>query len=392
MIDAEKPKHPYFCRWLAGGHQPGEEEPFPADSHGFVQLAEQEGVAPLLYWHYHHGRWPPEMPGQLRSDLVRAYYNTVAHNTLLLQELDKLLGLFSQADIPVMVLKGGALVDGMYDDVGLRPMHDLDLLIPENRIGQALALIQSIGYFPAEVEISPGIHWEAVHNTYWRGGPDGRAGLELHWNLIAGQADNRSVQADWFWQQLELVPGRSKLLAGRHLPQLHPTAHLLYLAAHLMLRHGGNNERLIWFYDVDRLVRLGRVDWAVFEAQAHTLGWGALARYVLQGAAQRFGTPLPPGLLEALAGEEKWQEFLLAHRKMVGNFSRLERTWASLRHFPWPLRLRMVLALFFPSPAYLRWRYRPNPVWVWPFYYLSRWIEILKELFAAVFSFTKKQT
>jgi hypothetical protein len=383
MIDKEKPDYLHLCRVFSGHEKLAWNEICMGEGRTFLEMAEAEGAAPMLYWHLKDGRWPVEMPETILGELTRSYYNTVAQNSLLIQELFRVLDVFSQEDIPVIVLKGGALV-WFYEDMGLRPMQDLDLLIPDDQLTRALGLIQKMGYCPAEVEISPGINRQVVHNTYWRGGPDGRVGLELHWNLIAGQADDRSVQVDWFWQQVEWLTGKGPLFSSRLIPQLHPTAHLLYVAAHLILRHGGNNERLIWYYDADRLIRSGRVDWESFKEQAHTLGWGAVARYVLEGVVTRFATPIPSGLPESLSTGETWETFLIERRKKIGRLSRLDHTWKSLKHFSWPLRLRMIFALFFPNPNYIRWRYVPHPEWTWPLYYFYRWGEMSKELLYTV--------
>ncbi|HNB51565.1 MAG TPA: nucleotidyltransferase family protein, partial [Anaerolineales bacterium] len=215
-------------------------------------------------------------------------------------------------------------------------------------------------------------------------------GVELHWNLIAGHADDRTISVDWFWEQMENLPGRSRIFRDQQIPQLNPTAHLLYLAAHLMLRHEGRNERLIWFYDVDRLIRSGRVDWEVIEKLAQSFGWGALVRYVIEGATSRFGTPFPPEVVNRLCSEIEWHKFLVARQKMAGHITRFEQTWRSLRHLAWPLRGKMIFALFFPSPDYLRWRYRPKPVWIWPIYYLYRWGEVIKELLENLNPFGKQ--
>ncbi len=386
----EKPGYLNFCRVLAGENQLVWDERLIGNSRLWVEKAEGEGVAPLLYWHFKDGDWPGDMPEPVRGALTRIYYNTVAQNSLLYRELFKLLALFAEGGISAIVLKGGALVHGYYEDIGLRPMRDLDLLIPKHQVAHALDLIQTLGYLPAEVEISRGIHQQVSHNAYWRGGPDGRVGLELHWNLIAGEADARTVKVDWFWDQVEFVPGKGHLLLHHSIPQLHPTAHLLYLAAHLMLRHGGHNERLIWFYDVDRLIRSGRVDWALLETQAHTFGWGALVRYVLEGVAARFGTPLPAGLLGKLSEGEAWQAYLEARETLAGSFSRLDSTWNSLKYLSLNVRFRMIFALFFPSPDYICWRYQPHPEWSWPFFYFYRWAEVCKEVVYRAFPFVKQ--
>ena len=382
MSDVVQSEFLTLCQVLRGDREAVNALPHEAATRMAVR-AEAEGVAPLLYWRLQEMGWPVGM-ADVRGRLTRTYYNTLAQNTLLLLELAKLLDLFSQADIPVIVLKGGALADGYYDDIGLRPMGDLDLLLPEPDIERALDIIRARGYQPADVEISQGILRHVAHHESWRGGSDGRLGVELHWHLIAGPADNRNVPVDWFWKQMEWRAGRS-VLSGIKIPQLTPTAHLLYLAAHLSLRHGGNNERLIWIYDADRLIRSRRVDWPAFERQARHLGWGAQVRHLLQGSAARFQTPLPEGLEVRLAPAGEWQSFLARRETLTGSMSRLESNWHALKHLAWPLRVRMMVALVFPSPAYLRWRYQPDPAWIWPLYYLYRWGEIGKEIRGKVF-------
>jgi hypothetical protein len=42
--------------------------------------------------------------------------------------------------------------------------------------------------------------------------------------------------------------------------------------------------------------------------------------------------------------------------------------------------LRLAGSLLFPSPAYLKWRYHPQPEWTWPLYYFKRGAEWLGEI------------
>lgn len=367
-----------LCRLLAGESEPLWATWGPEKSTHWVQAAEGEGVAPLLYWHYQSIGWPAEMPFPVREALTRIYYNTVAYNTMRLQELIKVLAIFAEAKIPVLVLKGAALVDSYYDDLGLRPMGDMDVLIPQAKLEMAFEIVRGLGYSPADVEIFSGIRREVWHHESWRGGAGKQIGLELHWQLIAGPADDRNVSVDWFWAHAETLPGRSQFLRGHFIPQMHPTAHLLYLAAHLSLRHGGNQERLIWFYDADQLVRSGRVDWKTFIQQAHILGWGAPARYILEGASHRFGTILPK-ILSQLSDGTAWDTFLSERETKTGRISRTVETWQRVRHLKRSIQVRWLFALFFPQRAYLHWRYQPNPSWLWPFYYVFRWWDIARD-------------
>ncbi len=47
-----------------------------------------------------------------------------------LKELDNLSHMFAQAEIPMVVLKGICFMLTIYPDIGLRPMGDMDILVP----------------------------------------------------------------------------------------------------------------------------------------------------------------------------------------------------------------------------------------------------------------------
>jgi hypothetical protein len=62
----------------------------------------------------------------------------------------------------------------------------------------------------------------------------------------------------------------------------------------------------------------------------------------------------------------------------------LERTWGALGHLQPGMRLRLLAALIFPSPAYMRWRYKVRRGWL-PLYYARRWLEISGEFVRGLF-------
>ncbi len=376
-----------ICRALATPPGPIHWEDWtPGDWRLAGRIARQEGVAPLLYWTLHR-IWPERMPLGMRQQLEHAWYNTTAHNTLIFAELEKILAGLAQAGIPVIVLKGGALAAILYEEIGLRPMGDLDLLIRPADLDAALAVARAQGYTLAEAEITPRLNRQISHNEYLLGGPENRIGLELHWNLIAGNADDRAVPTDWFWGQTQSALISGDFAAGKmEIPHLSPTAHLLYIAAHLVLRHGGQEERLIWFYDVDRLVRAGQVDWETLARQSSRLGWGPLTRYVLEETALYLNTPLPPGIAVKVASGEAWAAFWRARGTAVAQASPFSRTSRALGHFRLGARLRVLAALVFPSPAYMRWRYDPKPAWLWPAFYGYRWAAILGGMVRSLFN------
>lgn len=109
-------------------------------------------------------------------------------------------------------------------------------------------------------------------------------------------------------------------------------------------------ERFTYQYSLEHLLRQ--------HAASPRLIW----RYDLLLLAQRLGDSLPP----ASAGSPA--------------VTFLDNTKASLRQLPPGALLRLSGSLLFPSPAYIQWRYHPQPRWTWPLYYFKRAAEWLGEI------------
>jgi hypothetical protein len=72
-------------------------------------------------------------------------------NHTLRRELAQAAACLNGIDIEPLLLKGAIrLVDDIYPDLGWRFMRDLDLLIPRDRAGGAVACLGSLGYRPIE--------------------------------------------------------------------------------------------------------------------------------------------------------------------------------------------------------------------------------------------------
>ncbi len=109
-------------------------------------FAELHSVAPLLHYHLRHfdglGLIPPEAQRRLLQLSHRAGYQ----NRHFSQALRELLEVFAEASIPVIVLKGLSLVELIYGNLGLRPLIDINLLIPREKLDKARNILLRTGY------------------------------------------------------------------------------------------------------------------------------------------------------------------------------------------------------------------------------------------------------
>jgi hypothetical protein len=275
---------------------------------------------------------------------------------ILLDELGRILAALHGVGIPALVLEGAALANSAYPDPGLRPMRDLDLLVRRRDLERAVAALKCLGY--------RGLMCNYLRcHVFMHGGASGDTAVEVHWNLVENSERHDPAAVERLWGQAEPL----RLEGGQEGLTLNPTAHLLYLCAHLWRQHG-KNPRLLWCCDLHLLAGCGRVDWEALLEGARASGWGAAARGALGLAQRYFGTELPGrvlAVLEASRGGEAGGEAVRAQAA---------ETWRGLS---WRDRLDMLSGLLFPNPGYMRWRYRPDPVWLWPAYYPIRWVNLL---------------
>lgn len=342
-----------------------------------IESAERERVAPLLYHQLLSSGWPESTPPHLARRLKSAYYNASGLNLMLYEELARVL---NSLGARVVLLKGAALASTLYSNIALRPMSDLDLLLPRGQMDVAIETLRSLGYSEFTPEMAPGLA-EAVHyHAALHGGPHGKVGVELHWGLIAGEADWRSPSIDWFWSETEPWTFESPTAGRLEALQLKPTAHLLYLAAHLLLQHGSAHAQLVWYHDVHLMIRDwgSRLDWDVLRSRAREFRWTAALAGALEASREYFGTPLPEGFLESLVVEEDAAAERLVRSK-ADPMTRGTRVWGELSSLDWRGRARLVRSILWPSPHYMRWRYAPRPTWLWPLCYPYRWGVVLLE-------------
>ena len=157
---------------------------------------------------------------------------------------------------------------------------------------------------------------------------------------------------------------------------------------------------LRWFYDIHLLVEREsrRIQWDELVARAREFRWAAAAYAALKGARDRFCSPsagegdtwLPPGVLEALAEASDLQAGRLVARRADSLQTRATGVVAAASSLSPLARLRLLLVIVMPSPAYVRWRYKPRPHWLWPLCYPYRWLDVLREGLTTLWRMAKR--
>ncbi len=287
-----------LCRILEGAFDPAAARralpalPARVDWRALIGLSGTNLVTPLMGLALERCGWAEELEPELRGYFRAMTEAARERNAMLRRDLLRIAGATERAGIPLMPLKGAIrLVDGLYEDDGWRFMHDLDLLVPADRLEETRRLLEGLGWRPmSDDPCHLGLHLPPMIH------PDSDSVLELH---------GRAVPA---WLEA-LLPAAALFARARpfrvedvtlQLPDA--TDQLVHLVVHGQLMHGHLYTGRLLLRDLVELVRLvDRSGPAALDAmmrrlqrQGHRLA-GELALTTARATLPRAAAALPEG-------------------------------------------------------------------------------------------------
>jgi len=191
-------------------------------------------------------------------------------NQRLLQQVSPALAALADAGIPTMVLKGVPLGLTYYEDLGVRPMSDLDLLVPFTRFREAVGIIDPLG-FAGDPITEPALRYFHSRPSVAASGTE----IDLHF-LVHEALGLRGVPAAWahdFWSVdigLDEFWSRALPLQVAGVATTAPAPEDLLL--HVLVHGSGNDSgaSLRWIADAVTIIdRIGNsLDWDLVVQQA----------------------------------------------------------------------------------------------------------------------------
>lgn len=265
----------------------------PLDWEYLAATAAAHGVAPLLYRHLPAGNG---VPSEARERLRHAAGAAALQGIQAAAQLGEILPAAERAGLPLLLLKGSALVQSVYGGRCIRPMSDIDLLVPPDALPLAETVFARLGYTASLPQARFGRSLERLADgvQYRR---DGAAlHLDVQWGLVPLllrpllPADAAGV-----WQRAQPLA-----VAGGSVHALGPEDLLLYLCIH-HFSHGG--QALLGFCDIAETVRQleGRLCWETVVTRASEWRADAIAACWLAWARRHLAAPVPADVIAALA-------------------------------------------------------------------------------------------
>jgi hypothetical protein len=345
-----------------------------ADWAGLPALAEAHGMAPLLHTHLKAAGITP--PLAVKRKLQALYLRHRQAGRVQAHILRDVVAAYAAADIQALVVKGAALAHLVYPDPALRPMSDLDLLVPKSELEHAREVLAGLGFSaPAFGDALPHRHLAAA--TLQAEGVTIQ--IEIHHRLLSDYRDHAMAYVRSFLPGAKACArSRPAQIDGLTLPPrpfalgdltAYTLSHedmLAHLCRHLVSHvNVWDYARLIWVADIvslsERFVR--EIDWERVRRQSPlVLDTLSLLHWM---------TPLPDELIAA-AGVR------------IGCAPR----GIGVEYAGWPrVRGAKVRDTLFPAEWWLRLRYRLGSVrplswcrWVrHPLYILGHVARVLLE-------------
>ncbi len=277
-----------------------------AEWRAVASLTYQLDVAPLL--HHTLEQMGIALPGDVAAELKRAFLGNTRHNLLIYRELGSFLPRLNEQNIPVIVLKGAYLAQAVYDDIGLRPMGDIDLLISLPDVEKAIGLLEASGYKadrPFWPEVDGVVHHHAPPML-----KDGLS-VELHWSLTH-DSNLTEIDLQRLWARAQRFG-----LQGTETLALSQADLVVHLAVHASYSHYFCAQYRS-LYDLEAVLRKfgADLDWAeiIRTCQAWQAERGTYL--ALRLAGELFGTQVPQKVLEKLQPSD-WTEKALGWAKVL---------------------------------------------------------------------------
>lgn len=333
------------------------------------EVAHTEGLAPLLYPIV---RGQNLVPRPVERDLRRFYYTNALRNNRLLRALEDVLCHLAAEGVAVILLKGAGMAKAVYGNVAVRPMFDLDLLVPAAEVERARTVLAGLNYSMLSSEPWAGFSQRYGHAMAYRRLSDGKKRpfhVDLHWGLLNAPYYGHILVEDWFARaQPARVAGVEALVPA-------PEDHLVYLCGHLALHHR-YDPALFRYYDMAVLIHHTDdvLDWDAVVQRA--VGWRLVIplQRTLARLQEFWPQTVPASVAQEVAGlqptrAERWIHKWVVDRRRNSTSDVL----LSLATMPrLTRRVRFFLEQALPSRAYMRQRYCPRRPGLWPLAYLQR--------------------
>jgi hypothetical protein len=269
-------------------------------------------LLPLLYRRLHAlGVNHPDM------ERYKSVYRYVwVENQIRVRQAQIILDLLGRAEIPVLLLKGIALGPLYYGDLGLRPMNDLDFLVPPEHADGAGKALASAGWQAAELGLLASSAYRNANHAIACIKHSNPIEVDLHWHASRECCWDDADRGLW-------ARAQDMQLGGAPARTLGDTDHLFHTCVHGT--RWNEIAPIRWAADALTIMQGRTIDWSYFVENVQSGGYCRRFSQALSYLRENFAAPIPQAaiselanrprrnveLLEAFLAGRRWPEFFM---------------------------------------------------------------------------------
>lgn len=262
-------------------------------------------LLPLLYMNLRRLEVRDPSMGKLRGIYLKAWYE----NQRLFFKAGRILDYLNREGIRTIVLKGVALTILHYRNYGIRPMSDIDVLVPASQALLSADKLEKAGW-SATADESLDVPMKYRHSQQFvdKSGTE----LDLHWNLLI--ESTRTDSASEFWKKA--VP-----ITIQDVPSyaLDPTDMLFHVIVHGI--RWNPEPPIRWIADAMTIIQSPdlQVDWPRIITHAKKYMVCLQMKEALNYLCLKFKAPVPAAVMEKVNGMPVSYLERFEYRRLISN-------------------------------------------------------------------------
>ncbi|MEJ2685077.1 MAG: nucleotidyltransferase family protein, partial [Candidatus Sulfobium sp.] len=262
-------------------------------------------LLPLLYVNLRRLQVKDPLMGKLKGIYLKAWYE----NQRLFFEASKIIDYLHNEGIQTIVLKGIPLAVLHYRNYGVRPMSDIDILVPASQAVLTADALKRAGWSPTAYE-SLDVTMQYRHSQQFIG--ESGTEVDLHWNIM--MESTRVDPASDFWSKA--VPIK---IQGVPSNALDPTDMLFHVIVHGIK---WNPEPPIrWIADAMTIIQSNNldIDWTRIISQAKKYMVSLQVKEGLHYLYDKFQAPVPKTIMDNINAMPVSYLERFEYRRLVSN-------------------------------------------------------------------------
>ena len=250
-----------------------------------IQCSTHYLMAPAFYWSMKRREVLDAAPEDVRDYFEGIFELNRMRNKNLLSQTVELCRILNAVDIQPLLLKGMAnVVDGLYEDPGLRTMGDIDIVIPHERIADCIAAMKSANY-KCDSEDHLEHHLEPFYHE------DYESTVEIHHKDIVTVEHSHILPVDEMWAESATYETDG---AAMRIPSVN--SRTLHNIVHAQLQHGYLDQQFVQqMYDMVLFMEVygSKIDWEYVRARLDSAGRKRALGAYMSIAEKLFAQPKP---------------------------------------------------------------------------------------------------